>query len=133
MKRVVVFGTFDIIHRGHLWFLEQAKRQGNELVVVVARDARVKAQKGLPHWRERDRLSVIAALRVVDRVVLGDPPGHWRMIVRLKPAVICVGYDQKVSPAVHAQLQTLKPTPRVVRIRALRPSQYRSSRIKSFL
>ena len=126
-KRVVVFGTFDMLHPGHLWFLKAAKRYGTELVVVVSRDATVRAEKHhRPVLRERERLTMVRALRCVSRAELGDTPGRWTMIRKLKPDVICIGHDQNTKhPALkdHAV--------RVVRIRAYRRNRYHSSQFRS--
>lgn len=106
MKRVVAFGTFDILHPGHIAFLETARRLGTHLTVVVARDTIVRREKGrLPVFSERDRLTVVGSLRCVDRAVLGDRPGSWRVLRRLRPHVVAVGYDQ---PADHPSLAGTK-------------------------
>lgn len=95
MKRVVAFGTFDILHPGHIAFLEAARRLGTHLTVVVARDATVRREKGrLPVFNERDRLAVVRSLRCADRALLGDRPGKWRVLRRIRPDVVAIGFDQ---------------------------------------
>ena len=69
--RVMATGIFDILHTGHLHFLGEAKKLGNELVVVVARDSTAKKQKHEPIMSENMRLEMISALKIVDRAVLG--------------------------------------------------------------
>lgn len=131
MKRVVVFGTFDILHSGHLWFFKQAKRYGDKLIVVVACDAKVIEEKQQPVFNEKERLELVQSLRMVDRAVLGDQPGEWTMLTKLKPDVICVGYDQNPRhPALGAQIFKLKKKPRVVKIKALKTQRYSSSEIR---
>lgn len=97
MKTVMVFGVFDNLHPGHRVFLRQAKRHGNALIVVVARDRAVQMLKGRkPHHSERQRTARIRALPDVARVVLGDAEqGSYRVLKRYRPDVICFGYDQK--------------------------------------
>ena len=72
MKTVMAFGTFDVLHPGHIAYLEQAKRMGDRLVVVVARDSSVAIIKGRrPIFGEKERLEIVSSLRVVDKAVLG--------------------------------------------------------------
>jgi FAD synthetase len=108
-KTVLVFGVFDILHLGHLSFFERARRQGSELVVVVARDARVAAEKGrAPVFSESERLKMVKALRIVDRAILGDPPGKCGMLKKLKPDIVVLGHDQKVPPGALGQCKFVK-------------------------
>ncbi len=132
MKRVVVFGTFDVLHPGHVWFLRRAKQHGNQLIVVVARDAMVwRIKKRKPHFTERERLRMVQSLALVDRALLGDRPGAWSMLIKLHPDVICIGYDQERNhPALRAQSGELKKKPRIIRIRAFQPHRYSSSHIR---
>lgn len=132
-RRVVVFGTFDLLHPGHAAFLRRARRLGDELVVVVARDARVRREKGkAPVFRERERLALVAALRWVDKAVLGDAAGRWGAVRRLRPRVIALGYDQTAArPEVVRQLADLRPRPRLVSLPRIGPSHHASSRLKA--
>ncbi len=93
MKRVVATGTFDIIHPGHIKFLEEAKKLGDELIVIVAREKNVK-HKPKPVIPEEQRRKVVEAIRYVDRAILGDEEDIFKPILELKPDVIALGYDQ---------------------------------------
>lgn len=92
-RRVVAQGTFDIIHPGHIHYLEEAAKLGDELIVIVARRSNVdhKAQPVLPARQRRD---VVDALAVVDRAILGDESDIFVPIERLDPDVIVLGFDQ---------------------------------------
>ena len=126
MKKVLVFGTFDILHPGHLYFLREAKKQGEHLTVVVTRDARVLSEKGrTPKLNEKERVEMVSALRVVDNVVLGDKIGEWKVLKRLKPHTVCVGYDQNPDWIKHAKL---KRSPKIVQIDAYKPARHHSSK-----
>lgn len=126
MKRVVVFGTFDLIHPGHIAFLTAARKLGDELVVVVTRDARVRAEKGrAPLFNQKERLAIVQAIRSVDRAVLGEPPGKWSLLAKLRPSVVAVGHDQPVSKS--------RTTHQIVRIKRFGPLHHTSSRIKKRL
>ena len=73
MIKVMAFGTFDILHPGHLFYLAQAKKLGNKLIVIVARDNTVKRVKiRPPEHNENERLKKVQAQEYVDEAVLGD-------------------------------------------------------------
>ena len=95
MVRVVATGVFDIIHLGHLHFLEKAKDLGDELVVVVARDSTARKMKHEPITSEGMRVEVVQALKPVDRAVLGYEDDMFKIIQELRPDIIALGYDQR--------------------------------------
>jgi len=92
-RRVVATGTFDILHPGHLYYLSESKKLGDELFVIVARDANVK-HKPRPIVPEEQRLAMIAALKPVDHAILGDPTDMFRPIEEIRPDVITIGFNQ---------------------------------------
>src|SRR5665647_2239466 len=71
VRRVVATGTFDILHPGHIYYLEESRKRGDELWVIVARDANVK-HKPHPIIPEEHRLQMVAALKPVSHAILGD-------------------------------------------------------------
>ena len=93
MTRVVATGTFDILHPGHLYYLEESRNLGDELVVIVARDTNVK-HKPRPILPEDQRLRVVRALRPVDHALLGDLYDMFRPIEELRPDIITLGFNQ---------------------------------------
>ncbi len=102
MKKVMCFGTFDLIHLGHLDYFRQAKEHGDYLIVVIARDSTKEKQGNEITFTEDERLELIRSLRIVDEVVLGDSEDHFKVIRDLKPNVIFLGYDH---PAVEEKLE----------------------------
>lgn len=92
-KKVLAGGTFNILHPGHLFFLEQAKKLGKKLIVVVASDKTVRKSKKLlePASFRAER---IGALSFVDKVVVGDDIDMMKVVREEKPDVIALGYDQ---------------------------------------
>jgi len=91
----MVFGTFEVIHPGHVYFLEEAKKQGDFLIVLVSRDETVEKVKGRkPVFSAEERASVVKSLKIVDKVILGDPVDYYKRVIEEKPEVICLGYDQ---------------------------------------
>jgi len=95
-KTVAIFGVFDGVHDGHLHFIREAKRQGNHLVAIVARDEVVKELKGkLPQNNEVDRVNNLLKIGDIDMVVLGDPKIEtYNILKEVKPSVVFLGYDQ---------------------------------------
>lgn len=87
-------GVFDLLHPGHLSFLEEAKRLGDELVVVVARDSTAKRFKHTPITSEEQRLHMVSALKPVDRALLGNEGNIYEILDTVRPDVIAIGYDQ---------------------------------------
>jgi len=130
---VLSTGVFDILHLGHLRFLEESKRKGgprSKLVVVVARDKTVFRRKGKgPVIPEDQRRELVAALRVVDRAILGREEIDLLGILKeVKPDIVCVGYDQDEIRAAVTRLIRKQGLPiRVIRIRRFGPIGFNSS------
>lgn len=93
-KTVVVAGTFEIVHPGHLFYLKKAARLGR-VAVIVSRDKNAARMKGrMPAVPERQRLEVVRSIRFVDSAVLGDRKDFLKTIGKLKPHSILLGPDQ---------------------------------------
>ena len=93
-------GTFDLLHLGHVRFLEEAKKAGGknaELIVIVARDSTVKARKGKkPIMPEDQRRALVESLKVVDEAILGwEDFSIDKVIEKINPDIIAVGHDQE--------------------------------------
>jgi len=118
MVCVMATGVFDIIHLGHLHYLEESKKLGDELVVVVATDKTVRRRKHEPITPEKMRLELVASLKPVDRAVLGKDSGDMFEIVRdIRPDIITIGYDQPFNPdQLQAELKKRGLNAKVVRM-----------------
>jgi len=118
MVCVMATGVFDIIHLGHLHYLEESKKLGDELVVVVATDKTVRRRKHEPITPEKMRLELVASLKPVDRAVLGKDSGDMFEIVRdIRPDIITIGYDQPFDPdQLQAELKKRGFNAKVVRM-----------------
>jgi len=95
-KRVVFTnGCFDILHVGHIRYLAKARKMGDILIVGLNTDRSVRAIKGekRPIVSESERAEVLAALAIVDYVVLFDEPDPLRLITALKPDILVKGAD----------------------------------------
>ena len=96
MVRVMASGVFDILHTGHISYLEQAKALGDELYVVVASDNTVRKNKHEPITPARMRVRIVSALKPVDVAMIGNDSGDMFAILdEIRPDVIVLGFDQK--------------------------------------
>lgn len=87
-------GVFDLIHIGHVHYLEEAKSYGDELVVVIACDETVRNYKHEPIMPAEDRRRIVEALKPVDIAVVGHEDDMLKIVEELKPNIIALGYDQ---------------------------------------
>jgi FAD synthetase len=98
-KTVLAAGKFDILHLGHLAYLEQARELAGpegELIVVIALDRTIERERGAPPvFPAEQRRRIVEALDIVDRAVIGyDTDDHTKIVVDLEPHIIALGYDQ---------------------------------------
>jgi len=105
-KVVFTNGCFDLLHRGHVHLLRQAKAVGDLLIVAVNSDRSVKEIKGLqrPVTSQTDRVELIGALEMVDYVVIFDEPDPYRLIATIKPNVLAKGGDWSAEKIVGADI-----------------------------
>ena len=96
MKKIVATGTFDILHPGHVYYLEESKKLGDELWVIVAREKNV-VHKPRPIVSEDQRLAMVQSLSCVDHAVLGDMDDMYKPIQEINPDIITIGFNQKWS------------------------------------
>ncbi len=110
-------GTFDILHMGHIYFLKEAKKLGDELVVVVACDETVRQLKHEPVTPEQMRLNLVKELQVVDKAVLGEEDNKFDVVEQIKPDIIALGYDQiHDEKSLQHQLDERNLKARIVRL-----------------
>jgi D-beta-D-heptose 7-phosphate kinase/D-beta-D-heptose 1-phosphate adenosyltransferase len=106
--KIVVFtnGCFDLLHRGHIYLLREAKALGDLLVVAINSDQSVKAIKGptRPILAETDRLELIASMEMVDYVVLFDEPDPYNIISILRPHILVKGGDWSAEEVIGGDL-----------------------------
>lgn len=126
----MVFGTFDLLHEGHSYFLQEAKRYGDFLNVVVARDSSVLKMKGiLPHHNELERLDAVRKLPFVDKALLGYEDDFYRVIEENNPAVLCFGYDQN-KLNVEQELKKRKIHAEIFTLSSFSPDKFKSSLLR---
>lgn len=125
--RVLATGTFDILHPGHLVYLEEAKKLGDELWVIVACSAMVN-HKPKPLLPEEQRLTMVRSLKVVDHAVLGDEHDMFKPLMDIKPDIIVLGHDQHFSENdLERELTSRGITAKVVRASKYKPCSTCSS------
>jgi len=117
--RVMATGVFDLLHAGHLFYLQQSKSLGDELVVVVANDKTVKEQKHTPIIPQDLRRKLVEALKPVDKAVIGDPEDKFKVVEDLRPDIITLGYDQFRSYDLGKKL-----TERGIKVKIVRLPRY---------
>lgn len=132
MKKVMCFGTFDILHEGHRFYLSEARKLGDFLVVVVARDETVKAVKGKqPLHGENERVHDLQQLGIADKVILGNPGDKLKVVESETPQIICLGYDQTFfTDNIKEKLRLRGLDVEVVRLPSYKPEVYKSSLLK---
>jgi cytidyltransferase-like protein len=133
IKKVILFGTFDLFHAGHEHMFKQARALGDYLIVVVGRDETVRKIKGAePYYNERQRVKNLKNSGLVDKVMLGSLGDKHAIIGKIRPDVIALGYDQfafthqlekfLIDEKINANIQRLQP---------YRPEIYKSSIIRA--
>lgn len=136
MKRIMVFGTFDIVHEGHLDFFRQARSLAPDpqLIVSVARDASTARVKGeSPKNNELFRMRQIESCPLVDEAILGDKEGFIEHIKSARPDVIALGYDQDSDYVrdLAAELSNAGLSTQIVRLKPFKPHIYKTSKLQS--
>ncbi|MFH1890873.1 MAG: tRNA pseudouridine(55) synthase TruB [Candidatus Kuenenbacteria bacterium] len=130
-KTVIAFGTFDLAHKGHINFLQQAKKLGDELYIVIARDKNVKKIKNkLPQDNENKRLKNIKNLNLTDNVMLGQKNLDYcyRILNKIKPDIIALGYDQQINiTELKSKLKKYGINPKIIRLKPYCPEKYKTS------
>jgi FAD synthetase len=136
MTRVLAFGTFDLLHFGHVEMLEKAKTLGGddaELIVIVSRDDSSQKVKGHPPiFPSEERLKLIRSLKIVDDAVLGYKGETWKdrlqIIEDLKPDIIALGYDQPVNiDALQDELEKRGMEVKIIRLAKYGEASFNSS------
>jgi FAD synthetase len=96
LKVVMMGGAFEIIHPGHVEAVTEARRLGNTLVVVVATDESVEKNKGRPPVTPQAlRVRLVSSIRQVDLALPGNKGSIYEILVRIRPDVVALGYDQR--------------------------------------
>tara|TARA_B100001115_G_scaffold184494_1_gene187181 strand:+ start:395 stop:829 length:435 start_codon:yes stop_codon:yes gene_type:complete len=108
--KVMAVGVFDLLHAGHLHYLEQAKSLGDYLTVVVAHDDTVRMRKHEPVTNHELRKRMVEGLKPVDEAIIGNSPevSIFEILPVVNPDIIALGYDQEhAEDSIRLKLQEL--------------------------
>ncbi len=108
--KVMAVGVFDLLHAGHLHYLEQAKSLGDYLTVVVAHDDTVRMRKHEPVTNHELRKRMVEGLKPVDEAIIGNSPevSIFEILPVVSPDIIALGYDQEhAEDSIRLKLQEL--------------------------
>jgi cytidyltransferase-like protein len=132
---IMVFGTFDIIHPGHINMLKQAKKLGDKLIIVVALDKTVHKVKGQkPMYGLEYRINKLSQLDLADKIIRGDSKKYFECVKHEKPDIIALGYDQIFNVEELKKLVAESNLPiKIIRLKPYLPNKYKSSIIKQKL
>ncbi len=120
--KIMVFGTFDGLHEGHVNFFMQAKKLSPNpfLTVSIARDKNVlKIKKKLPFLNEKKRKNLVGSCVLVNKVVFGGVNDYLAHIKKENPNIIALGYDQRAY--VENLKQDLKKNNLKITVKKLKP------------
>ncbi|MBI2055604.1 MAG: adenylyltransferase/cytidyltransferase family protein [Candidatus Sungbacteria bacterium] len=113
---VAVSGGFDPLHYGHVRMMQEVKKLGDELVVIINNDNWLKKKKGYVFMPQNERREVIEALACVDRVVFTSHPKNpkdmsvGRDLRRMRPDIFAQGGDRKIGNAISSEVKAMKST-----------------------
>jgi len=125
---VMCFGTFDIFHPGHEFYLSTARKFAREMTVVIARDHRVISGKWKnPLQNENERLETVAEKFPDAHVILGDERDIFAPLRTLHPDLLAFGYDQRVP---EEKIREFFPTVELVRIGGYETEKWKSSLLR---
>ncbi len=131
----MVFGTFDILHLGHIDLFLQAKKLGDRLLVVCATDANTEKVKGhAPIHSENDRAQLLRYIDIIDEVIVGDEHNVYKVIAENMPQVIALGYDQEsFVDKLQQYIDDLGVAIEIVRLKPHKSDVHKSALIKSYI
>jgi FAD synthetase len=133
-KIVLASGVFDLLHMGHVRFLEEAKKAGGpkaKLIVIIARDSTVEKRKGKrPVMPQYQRCALVASLKVVDEAILGYEDFNMEKVLeKIKPDIVAVGYDSQVSGLEQEVKNAVKK--KALNIQMLKINKFSSDKLDS--
>ncbi len=135
MEKVLIFGSFDILHFGHIHLFKHASEYGDSLSVVVAREENIKKHKKLePFHTEKERVDMLKSISIIDEVLLGDEDDVYKIIDEVRPNTIALGYDQRLFvDKIAEKITEYGLNTRIVRIPAYRPDHCKTNNIRVHL
>ncbi len=131
LEKIMIFGTFDGVHEGHLNMFKQARKLSKNpfLIVSIARDINVMRIKNkLPYNNEKKRQALVKKTKLADKVILGSLNNYLDHIIKEKPDYIALGYDQiHYTENLKKDLKSLGLTPKIRRLKPYKETIYKNS------
>ena len=128
---VLTFWSFDVVHKWHSYYLNQAKKYWDLLITIVATDQNIeKFKKFKPQNNQQKRIEDIKKLNISDEVVAGKEENFLKWIDIYSPKVICFGYDQRWVEKVEDYITKNNLDIEIIRIKSFKPEVYKSSLLK---
>ncbi|MFH0906406.1 MAG: adenylyltransferase/cytidyltransferase family protein [archaeon] len=130
-KKVLIFGTFDILHKGHIYLIKKARSLGDYLIVSLCSDNDVIKRKGKPIFNYRERKEVLSSIKYVDKIIKGPTKENFKTMVKhirkISPDIITISYlpDNQLE-----ELRKLKNFPKIKIIKVKNKERYSSSGIR---
>jgi len=133
MTKVLIFGSFDLIHKGHIYFFKSAKKLGTHLTIIIARDKTIlKVKNNPPLYNEQQRLKQVQNTKIPNQVLLGYKTNPYKIIKKINPDIIALGYDQNsFTKNLIKELKKLNLNPKIIRLKSYKPEIYKSSKLKN--
>lgn len=133
MTRILLFGTFDMIHKGHEDLLKQVRELADDsyVVVSIARDENVLRVKGRPAKNnERERVKIVVDSGMADEVVLGALQDYIGHIREVGPDIVALGYDQVAyTDGLEGKMRDAGIQAKIVRLLGFMPEVYSTTRL----
>jgi cytidyltransferase-like protein len=133
-EKIMVFGTFDGLHKGHLNFFKQARNLAKQsfLIVSIARDKNVFKIKGkYTEKKEKTRMALVKKSKLVNKVILSGLTNHIPHILKEKPDIIALGYDQKeYIKNLKKDLKARNLSVKIIRLKPYQEKIYKNSLLK---
>ena len=135
MKKVMIFGTFDILHAGHLHMFQEAREYGDHLIAIVSQDETTLDVKGnTPFHTHAERKEFLEAIRTIDTVISGKSNDMYAVIAEQQPDIIALGYDQQVFVDELAnKITEFGMEIEIVRLQPYKPHDKKTTKIKQYL
>jgi len=135
MKKVLAFGAFDPLHKGHLYFLQQAKNLGDHLTVVVTRDSAIRDIKSYESYQsESRRLTRVQGVPGVNQAILGSEHTHsYELLEQLDFDLLAIGYDQlPTDEEIYSVLKDKGKTKvKIARLSPFQPDKFKGAIVRA--